>query len=161
MVDPDPVTCERLRALAADYAAAVDGRDADALRQLFTDDATLTVRDLVVGSERSRDGVDAIAGIPAVLRERYPVTFHLLGQARYRMVDADTAEGEVLCQAHHHVGTPGDDAVDRVQHVRYLDRYRGDEHGWRISARTVEVRFTTEVPVPARTDRPTDQEHAT
>ena len=161
MVDPDPVTCERLRKLSADYAAAVDGRSAEALRRLFTDDATLTVRDLVTGDAHAREGLDAIAGIAAVLGDRYAITFHMLGQSRYRMLDADTAEGEVLCEAHHHVGTPGEAAVDRVQHIRYRDRYRGGDHGWLIAERAVEVRFTTEVPVPARTSRPTDDGPAT
>lgn len=161
MVDPDPVTCERLRKLSADYAAAVDGRSAEALRRLFTPDATLTVRDLVTGETRERRGVDAIAGIPAVLEDRYAITVHLLGQSRYRMLDAHTAEGEVLCEAHHHVGTPGEAAVDRIQHIRYRDRYRGGDHGWLIAERSVEVRFTSEVPVPARAGHPADGELAT
>ena len=151
MAEPDPATTDRLRTLAADYAAAVDERDAEALRRLFTDDATLTVRDLVTGHEHSHQGAEAIGGIAHVLATRYSTTFHLLGQSRYRLLDARTASGEVRCEAHHHVGAIGTDAVDRVMYIRYLDEYvAGDRDGWRISSRTVEVQFVTEVPIPAR-----------
>jgi hypothetical protein len=150
VVEPDPATSERLRSLAADYAAAVDERDADGLRRLFTDDATLTVRDLVTGQEHTHVGAEAIGGIAHLLATRYPATFHLLGQSRYRLLDERSATGEVRCQAHHHVGALGDDAVDRVMLIRYVDEYRAIDGEWRIAARTVEVRFVTEVPIPAR-----------
>ena len=54
---------DHLRSLAVDYAAAVDGRDPDLLRSLFTADAVLTVETLATGESRVRDGVAAIADI--------------------------------------------------------------------------------------------------
>ena len=163
MGEPDPTTIEHLRALSADYASAVDRRDAAALRALFTDDATLTVRDLAEGSEHVHRGPEAIAGIPAVVASRYPATFHLVGQGRYRLVGGDAATGEVLCEAHHHLGPLGEAAVDRVLHIRYRDDYRSsDGVGWRFAARTVEVQFVSEVPVPPRShDTPTSEEAET
>jgi ketosteroid isomerase-like protein len=149
------MTTERLRRLAADYAAAVDRRDADALRSLLTDDATLTVRDVVDGTEHVHEGPEAIAGIPAVVASRYPATFHLLGQGRYELLTGDRASGEVLCEAHHHIGALGESATDRVLHIRYRDAYRStDDHGWQFESRTVEVQFVSEVPIPARGPRP-------
>lgn len=150
---------DHLRSLAVDYAAAVDDRDPDLLRSLFTTNAVLTVESRATGEVHVRDGIDAIAHIPDALAARYPLTFHLLGQSRYAEgARADEATGEVLCEAHHHVGELGAVAVDRVLHIRYLDRYArhrrqtddgADRHGgWRISARTVQVQFTTEQPIP-------------
>ena len=151
----DVMVQDRLRSLAIDYAAAVDGRNSDLLRSLFVEDAVLTVEDLAAGTARTREGLDAIAAIPAALADRYPVTFHVLGQCSYAPGPRpETASGEVVCVAHHHVGALGAAAIDRVLHIRYLDRYTrlddvGDRRdGWRISARTVQVQFTTEQPIP-------------
>ena len=148
---------DHLRSLAVDYAAAVDGRDPDLLRSLFTADAVLTVETLATGESRVRDGVAAIADIPAALAARYPRPVHLLGPSRYdRGPGPDEATGEVLCEAHHHVGGLGTGSVDRVLHIRYLDRYvrrqaepdSDPRAGWRFAARTVQVQFTTEQPIP-------------
>jgi hypothetical protein len=139
---------EQLRSLAVGYAGAVDRRDGPALQRLFADDAVLTVTDRTATAEPRRRTGDEIGGIAQAI-SHYPATFHLLGQSDYD-VDGDRATGVTYCEAHHHVGELGLEAVDHVMYILYRDRYRRERDGWVIADRVVEVQWTTDLPVPGR-----------
>ena len=129
-----------LRSLAERYAHSVDRRDVATFVALFHDDAAIAIHDPSESNEpRELRGIERLAKIPEVI-ERYPKTFHLLGQSTYTIGD-DEATGEVYCVAHHltpdaHGGT------NYVMYIRYADTYRREDGGWRIATRRVNVDWT-------------------
>ena len=134
-----------LRSLAESYASGVDRRDdADAFVALFLPDATITIHDPSESTEpREIRGTERLARIPEVI-QRYPKTFHMLGQSTYAIGDGE-ATGEVYCIAHHL--TPGahghpEEAggTDYVMFIRYEDTYRPDDTGaWKFAHRRLRV----------------------
>ncbi len=94
-----------LRTLAEQYARGVDRRDdVEGFVALFLPDATITIHDPSESTDpREIRGADRLARIPEVI-QRYPKTFHMLGQSTYAIGDGE-ATGEVYCIAHHL--TPG------------------------------------------------------
>jgi len=132
-----------LQDLAAAYAATADRRDVDGFTALFLPDATLTAR-RGDGEPATYQGTDRLAEIPARLG-RYRQTFHVVTNHRCE-ITGDTATGEALCRAHH--VTDGDDgATDVILTIRYTDRYRRTEAGWRFATRDVHILWTSEEPV--------------
>ncbi len=129
-----------LTRLAAEYAAAVDARDAERLVGLFTDDAVLTVPGPEPWVLRGRD---AIAEIADALRG-YDRTLHFVGLPVHR-VDGDTATGQVPCTAHH-LSVRDGAGVDQVWFIRYHDTYSRDATGWRIVERHITLLWTEEHP---------------
>jgi len=130
-----------LRSLAERYAQSVDRRDVTTFVALFHDDAAITIHDPSESNEpRELRGIERLAKIPEVI-ERYPKTFHLLGQSTYTIGD-DEATGEVYCVAHHltpdaHGGT------NYVMYIRYEDTYRPDVNGaWKFAQRRLRVDWT-------------------
>jgi len=170
----------RLRALSLGYAAAVDALDGRAFADLFTGDGELWVPDPSRGPEPTvrRSGADQLRRIPSGLA-RYHVTHHRVGPAVY-VVTGDSATGEVTGVAHHLTASTADPAapadpadppdpadpsaaatasaggpgVDSVWYLRYEDRYRREDDGWRIARRSLHLRWIEERPVgrvgPAR-----------
>jgi ketosteroid isomerase-like protein len=168
---------DRLRALSLAYAAAVDALDGEAFAALFTGDGELWVPDPSRGPEPTvcRSGADRLRRIPSGLA-RYHVTHHRVGPAEY-VVTGDSATGEVTGVAHHLTASVADPAdpshpadpahptgapsasaagpgVDTVWFLRYEDRYRRGDDGWRIARRSLHLRWIEERPVarvgPAR-----------
>ena len=90
-----------LRALADQYAWAVDRRDRDGFLGVFHPDGVLVLLDhadpTVVTA--TRRGHAELADITERIA-RYDKTFHFVGNARYE-IDGDRATGEVYCLAHH------------------------------------------------------------
>ena len=133
---------DELRSLAEQYARSVDRRDdVDAFVALFLADATITIHDPSESTEpREIRGAERLARIPDVI-QRYPKTFHMLGQSTYSIGDGE-ATGEVYCIAHHltadqHGGT------DYVMFIRYEDTYRRDPEGaWKFAQRRLRVDWT-------------------
>jgi hypothetical protein len=131
-----------LRALAEQYARGVDRRDdVDGFVALFFPDAVITIHDPSESTEpRELRGTERLARIPEVI-QRYPKTFHMLGQSTYDIGDGE-ATGEVYCIAHHltpdqHGGT------DYVMFIRYEDTYRPDADGaWKFAHRRLRVDWT-------------------
>ena len=133
-----------LRDLSDRYARAVDRRDVEAIVELFTDDAALSVYEPATAEapSRVRRGRAEIAEIPRLIA-RYPKTFHFVGNALYE-IDDDLATGEVYCVAHHLIDDP-EGATDHVMLIRYIDTYlRCDDRRWRISDRRLLVDWTEE-----------------
>ena len=135
-----------LRTLAEQYARGVDRRDdVDGFVGMFLADATITIHDPSESTEpREIRGAERLARIPEVI-QRYPKTFHMLGQSTYAIGDGE-ATGEVYCIAHHltldepaGVGT----GTDYVMFIRYEDTYRPDAHGaWKFARRRLRVDWT-------------------
>jgi ketosteroid isomerase-like protein len=133
---------DEILALSVGYATAADRRDVAAFLAVFTPDARLRVSapgapdDIV----RAYDGADELAQIPVRLGV-YDSTAHEVGAAALR-VDGDAATGEVRSTAHHIA-----DGSDKVLTIRYVDRYRCTDAGWRITERTVHIDRSETVPV--------------
>ena len=137
----DAATRHQLRSLAERYAQGVDRRDVDTFVALFHDDAAIVIHDPSESTDpRELRGIERLAKVPEVI-QRYPKTFHLLGQSTYDIGDRE-ATGEVYCIAHHltpdvHGGT------NYVMYIRYEDTYRPDAEGvWKFAERRLRVDWT-------------------
>ena len=143
----ESATRHELRSLAEQYARGVDRRDdVDGFVGLFLADATITIHDPSESTEpREIRGAERLARIPAAI-QRYPKTFHMLGQSTYSIGERECT-GEVYCIAHHltpdqHGGT------DYVMFIRYEDIYRRDPEGaWKFAHRRLRVDWTETRPV--------------
>ena len=119
---------DALRALVDGYAVAVDERNGDDLRSLFTGDGVLAV--MTDDGEAHRYVGDEIVEVADRLTA-YDSTLHLVSTHRC-VVDGDTAGGVAYCEAHHRR-----DGGDRVRYIRYDDRYARGRRGWRFEFRSV------------------------
>lgn len=141
MSDP---THDDLLALSDAYAAAVDGRDLGAFRELFTPDGVLAVTEIgdptTIVSERSGDALDEIIDRIA----RYDRTDHRIGRARFAWSEDGTATGRIEAEAHHH-STSAEGPQDWVLTIEYADRYERAAEGWRFARRTVQILHATTV----------------
>lgn len=127
-----------IRELAERYARAVDRRDWELARALFSDDAVL------VGPRFELVGRDAILrGLRSV--ERYRATFHAVTNQLVE-IGGDEASGETYCLASHLFERDG---VARKLDwgIRYQDRFRRVDGAWRIARRELVVDFEQELPL--------------
>ena len=133
-----------IRELAERYARAVDRRDWELARALFSDDAVL------VGPRFELVGRDAILrGLRSV--ERYRATFHAVTNQLVEIA-GDEASGETYCLASHLFERDG--AARKLDWgIRYQDRYRRVDGAWRIARRELVVDFEQELPLAAPTAR--------
>jgi hypothetical protein len=127
-----------LRALADDYAAGCDHRDAELYVGVFHEDATLVVHatgdpDTIATEHRGQHQLGTIPGMLA----RYDRTYHFVGNTRYEIRGND-ATGEVYCVAHH-LSTRDTGRRDLVMYIRYLDAYRRVDSRWGIDERRVMI----------------------
>jgi len=132
-----------LRALAEAYARGVDRRDdVDGFVALFLADAVISIHDPSESTEpREIRGAERLARIPESI-ERYPKTFHLLGQSTYAIGEHE-ATGEVYCIAHHLTPGAQHGGTDYVMFIRYEDTYRRDPEGaWKFAHRRLRVDCT-------------------
>lgn len=141
MSDP---THDELLALSHAYATAVDGRDLDTFRALFTPDGVLAVTEIgdpaTIVSERSGDALAEIIDRIA----RYDRTDHRIGSARFAWSDDGTATGRIEGEAHHH-STTAEGPQDWILTIEYADRYVRTPAGWRFARRTVQILDATTV----------------
>lgn len=133
--------------LVAQYAIAVDRRDALALTALFTPDARLVQPAGLVrrGKDPVLDGADAIvSGILGAVAHLHS-TRHVVSQ---QLADpaGDSARGEAYCEAHHVYATENGHR-DYLVAIRYLDEYRRTDGVWQIARRELVVDFTSDRPV--------------
>lgn len=112
--------------LVATYARAVDDRDLDLLRVLFSSDA---VFDSVAGRA---EGPDAVIDYYADRLSRFTASFHVPHSATVEFTGPDTATGIVA--AHAEMAMP--DGAFWVA-LRYHDDYVREEGRWRFRERTV------------------------
>ncbi|WP_137723029.1 nuclear transport factor 2 family protein [Prescottella subtropica] len=138
----EPADRLALSDLVAQYAIAVDRRDAAVLAALFTTDARLVQPPALVrrGMDAVLSGASGIAsGILGAVAHLHS-TRHVVGQQLVELA-GDTARGEVYCEAHH-VYPSGDGHHDHVVALRYLDEYHRTDGSWRIDRRELIVDFT-------------------
>jgi ketosteroid isomerase-like protein len=114
-----------ISAVIARYCTALDTRDWELLREVFTPDAV-------------RDGEAGVAEIIALLRrtlERVDTTQHLVGNLVVHLEgDVATATSAAIAQ-HVRAGAPG--GPDYLVGARYSDRLVHTPTGWRITHRTI------------------------
>lgn len=117
----------QIRGLVAQYATAADRRDGDAFAAVFTDSGVLvTPRGELRGHDRLRTVAERLA--------RYDRTVHTVTDHRLASLDGDEAVGATFCTAEHL--TIGDVCVETyVMTIRYDDRFRRVDGGWRIAER--------------------------
>jgi len=134
---------EALRSLAARYAAGVDRRQRDLFLSAFHPDATLAVHRPQGGPDGKPRLMRGHAEIGRVVEliDKYPATFHMLGQGRYQLL-GDQAAGEVYCVANHYLRSDQGDC-NYVMYIRYEDEYRREHGGpWQIQRRDVHTDWT-------------------
>jgi hypothetical protein len=132
------------RAAVADlvhrYAAGVDDRRFDAVADLFTDDAELTLPEPPatlepVHQHRGRAAVrDAVAAVGATIRTQHAI----VGEVYEAGPQPGTARGRIAAVAHHWVQHE-DQLRDVTWHLRYDDEYQRVGTQWRISSRALTI----------------------
>jgi ketosteroid isomerase-like protein len=129
-----------LRRVVDEYALAVDGRDAEAFADLFTEDATLAIYEHGADEPAlTYDGRERLLGVTDLLRT-FSTTMHVMAN-HVCDVDGDQATGRVyaLC---HHLTEADDGAQDTLMLLQYRDRYRRVDGAWRIARRDVLRQWT-------------------
>jgi len=121
-----------LNQLAYRYAAAVDARNLDLFRTVFTPDARLRAYN-PGESEPFNDirGHDEMIRVNQILESMYDQTMHMMTNHLVK-VDGDKASGQVLCSARHL--PKGEDGVLTIQ-IRYEDEYVRQDGEWKIADR--------------------------
>jgi hypothetical protein len=135
-VSPDDEVA--LRGLVDRYADAVDRRDGDVLRRLFTTTGVLRVQADGGPVENEWSGGDVVRTLDVLAG--FDQTFHHVGGCVFDD-DGEAATGRVHCLAHHYERT-GNGPVDLVMMIRYHDRYERQSDGWRIAVRRVAIQWT-------------------
>ena len=116
--------------IAVNYTWALDTKQLDLLRDVFTPDATGMLRGVAC------DGVDAIIERIGGAILRLDASQHLVGNHQVR-VDGDTATHRCHLQSQHvKLGTPGGDNL--IVGGFYDDRFVRTPAGWRIAHRTMQ-----------------------
>ena len=129
---------QQLRDLAADYALAVDTRDAGMLAGLFTADGVL--RGFGQKGVRYR-GTEGFAQMIEEVRASFMKTMHnVFNQSYWRSADG-TVTGHVTGIASHILPAPdGADEWTLLDFaMRYHDRYANQDGRWKFAERQLEV----------------------
>jgi hypothetical protein len=130
------------------YAAGLDDRQFDSVRDLFTETAELVVPDppaeLDPGHRHCGHAAirAAIAAVAATIRTEHAI----VGEVFDAGPQPDSASGRIACVAHHW-SHHGDQLTDVVWHLRYDDEYRRTDAGWRIAGRRLTINAIETRPV--------------
>jgi ketosteroid isomerase-like protein len=122
---------DAIRDLVLCYSRAVDRKDIELLRDLYTDDATDEHGDSFTGPARAYcDFIER--SLPHMPYSGHHVCNHLIS------VDGDAGSGEVYAIACHVIPDGAGGRQEDFMCVRYIDNYRREEDGkWRFSKRVV------------------------
>jgi SnoaL-like protein len=143
-----PADYVELRGLADLYAIAIDRRDGDTLRGLFTPDARIEVfQDEAEQPNVVIAGPVEIGAVVDALRI-YRRTFHFIGNFVCD-VDQDSGSGITYCIAHHWVGEDGRSESETLL-LTYDDTFERTDEGWRFSARSIRRSWAEFRPVQER-----------
>jgi hypothetical protein len=137
-----PEDLAALRHLVDRYADAVDSRDGDRLRALFTEDGVLRVQADGGAVENEWTGDDVVRSFDPLAG--FHRTFHHVGGCVFDD-GPDGPVGRIHCQAHHYERTTNG-PVDLVMMINYHDRYTKPGDGWRIAERRVAIEWTELIP---------------
>jgi ketosteroid isomerase-like protein len=126
LVDKDAI-----RDLVLCYSRAIDRKDVELLKDLYTEDATDTHGDSFDGS--AEDYCKFIeASLPHMPYSGHHVCNHMIS------VDGDEGNGEVYALAYHVIPNRDGSREEDFMAVRYIDNYRRCADGkWRFSKRVV------------------------
>jgi ketosteroid isomerase-like protein len=133
---------DAIRDLVLSYSRAIDRKDVELLRDLYTDDATDTHGDSFDGPADKY--CEFIAGsLPYMTYSGHHVCNHMIS------VEGDVGNGEVYALAYHVI--PAQDGSGGQEEdwmaVRYIDNYRRCSDGkWRFSKRVVTYDMTVRKP---------------
>lgn len=123
---------QEIHELVLRYCRGVDRKDPDLLRSLYTHDATDHHGAVFSGS--AEDFIGSLEESFAIIRiGGHYVCNHLV------VVEGDHAYGEVYALGYHVLPGhhPDDPDTESFVGVRYLDRYRREDDGWRFEHREV------------------------
>jgi ketosteroid isomerase-like protein len=130
---------EAIRELVLLYSRAVDRKDVDLLRTLYTEDATDTHGDSYDGDAAGY--CDFIArSVPHMRYSGHHVCNHLIS------VSGHEAEGEVYAIACHVIPDRAGGWIEDIRWARYIDRYRKDAGRWRFARRVVTYDYVSQRP---------------
>jgi len=118
-----------LRLVAESYAMAVDRGDGALFAAQFTPEGVLE-------APRGRfKGAEALSGVPAMMKRLYDRTHHAV-VGLVPVFDGDQAEAETYTLARHfYRPDPGGPEFCYEMTVRYEDRFRRTDAGWRLARR--------------------------
>jgi SnoaL-like domain len=119
--------------LTINYCWTLDGRDWQALREVFLPDATA-----MLGSECA--GIDAIIERVSTALHHLDASQHLISNHQVS-VDGDTATCRCYLQAQH-VRKSAENGPNFIVAGRYQDQLVRTDRGWRISRRVLTVDWT-------------------
>ena len=131
---------DQIRQLADRYALAADGRDLDALADLFVPD---------VDNGRYGSGPEGVKRFYDQSLRKHHCSVHFVGNHVIDFDDDDHAHGYVYCRAQHHVLEP-EHWWDEV--LVYWDRYEQVDGSWRFRRRQVRSWYRQEIGHPDRGD---------
>lgn len=124
------------------YAHLVDAREFSGVADLFEADAVLMPPNPPVdlGPSRELHGASAIAEELGQLGNFLMTSHGLLGHLVTPGPTADTAHGDVKCEAHHLSEHPKDGSLrDLVWLLRYRDDYRRTAGVWKFTRREITI----------------------
>ena len=124
---------QELHDLAFLYAQAVDGRDADRLLSVFTDDGA------VMGFGENPISFRGEVGLRDMTEKlsAFRMTMHKVFNQTFEVAADGNITGETYCVASHIL--PGKDWRVMDMAIRYHNSYRHLEDGWRFYDRRLEV----------------------
>ena len=128
--------------LVYEYAAIIDQKRFDDLREVFTEDAHIDYSD-VGGPVGGRDEI--IAFLHNVMG-MFPHHQHLNANPQIQ-VDGDSATGRVMCFNPQEITKPDGSTHIFMVGLWYVDEYRRTERGWRISKRAEEKSYLFNPPM--------------
>lgn len=131
-----------LRRSAEIYARGADHRSKDDWRQVLADDC------VIEGPGFVTEGLEACCTSIDHLGTMFRATRHLV-QGQTVTITGDTAGGETLGTAEHLLNDAG---MILVWAIRYRDRWRRDDGGWRFVRRSLRVDWEETRPVTVRGD---------
>jgi hypothetical protein len=126
------------------YFQGLDRCDPAQVRSCFTDDvqAHYDHRPPTKGVEEMMRGFRTFKRIP---ESKLKMTTHFMGNLNINLLHGDVAETETNAIAFL-VETEGNADVCQMRSLRYLDRMRRQENGWRISDRIHTLDWSCQVP---------------
>ena len=123
------------------YFQGLDRCDPQQVRSCFTDDVHVHYDERPPVS-----GIDAVMAhfrtFDRMKKGLMKVTTHFMGNVNVKNIRGDTAETEMNAIAF--LVEPAD--VMSMRSLRYLDRFRRDENGWRISDRVHTLDWSCQMP---------------
>lgn len=119
--------------LLYDYAAIIDGKDFDRLRDIFTEDAFIDYS--VYGG--AKGSLEEIISFLKEAMSIFPNTHHLNANLQIRL-KGDAGEGRIMCFNPQEMSLGEGKTHTFMLGLWYVDRYVRTAKGWRIARRVEE-----------------------